>query len=1089
MRTRLLSLSLGVVLVLSTAAHSQVASPQAAAKADYSQEAYVIEEMATTVRFDNEGNRTREQVTRVRIKTDGGIQEWGLLTLPYQSANETVEVGYVRVRKADNTTISTPADNIQDLDSEITRSAPFYSDLREKHVAVKGLGKGDLLEYQVFWHPLKPVIPGQFWLEYNFHNEGIVLDERVEIWVPADRAVKFKGPAASQTVKTEGGSQVFQWTYSKKENSKEPESEKKKIDALLGRSPAPDVQFSSFQSWKEVGDWYWNLQRDRIEPSPAIKAKATELTKGLTDDAAKLQALYKFVSIQYRYIGIAFGIGRYQPHAADDVLSNNYGDCKDKQTLLAALAQASGITVYPALIGSSRKLDPDVPSPAQFDHIIGYLPAAQGKSALWLDTTPEVSPLGYLVTPLRDKPALVMTGEKSAELITTPADPPFPSVQTFKIEGKLSEDGTFDAHVTDTSHGDAEVVLRAAFRRVPQPQWKDLVQQISYGLGYAGTVSEVDASAPDALSEPFHFSYAYNRKDYPDWTNRQFTVPGHPFYMPPVRDDAKDPVWLGPPMETISDSKVELPKGYKPELPSDVDLKYDFGEYHASYAKDEGVLTAKRRLVIKMREVPVAELGDYRSFLKNMQNDVNRYVQTSSSKASMSTARIAGSAMPAMFPGFVTGIRNLPDSTSPEANRLEADGRNSAGQDSASAEIAFKRAVEADPKFTRGWVELASVYLARLETDAAIDGFRKAIDCDPKALVVRKFYAAVLMFLRRNQAALEAWQDVIKIAPDDSDANSIAGSLLIQDKRYAEALPYLEAAAKNDTSEPTQIRLGSAYLKAGQTEKGSAIFQKVLETDTKPVALNDIAYEMAEANTNLPKALEYAQRAVEAQERESHDVRLSSLLQDDLACTQKIGSFWDTLGWVEFRLGNLEQAETYLHAAWLLSQMAVVADHLGQVYEQEKKTEQAIHMYRLAVATPEGRMAAGDEPRKHLEHLGAKGPTTLQEMMRKPDRSGDELSEMRTAKLKHLNLDFPTAAITAEFFLLFNSSGKVEEASFVSGSERLRSATGAFSDVNFQVAFPPGSSARLVRRVIVMCSKISGCQAVMYSPGSVHSVN
>jgi hypothetical protein len=134
-------------------------------------------------------------------------------------------------------------------------------------------------------------------------------------------------------------------------------------------------------------------------------------------------------------------------------------------------------------------------------------------------------------------------------------------------------------------------------------------------------------------------------------------------------------------------------------------------------------------------------------------------------------------------------------------------------------------------------------------------------------------------------------------------------------------------------------------------------------------------------------------------------------------------------------------------------------------------------------------MAAGDEPRKHLEHLGAKGPTTLQERMRNPDRSGDELSEMRTVKLKQLNLDFPTAAITAEFFLLFDSSGKVEEASFISGSERLRSATGAFSDVNFQVAFPPGSSARLVRRVIVMCSKISGCQAVLYSPGSVHSVN
>lgn len=245
--------------------------------------------------------------------------------------------------------------------------------------------------------------------------------------------------------------------------------------ALRGRSLAPDVQLSSFQSWAEVGQWYWNLQSPRIEPSPAVRTKAAELTNGMTDDAAKLQALYTFVSLQCRYIGIAFGIGRYQPHAADDVLSNNYGDCKDKHTLLASLLQASGITLYPALINSARKLDPDVPSPGQFDHIIGYLP--HGKTALWLDTTPEVGPLGYLLTPLRDKPALVMSGEKSAQLINTPADPPFTSSQAFKLEGKLRDDGSFEAHVQDTSRGDAEFMIHSAFRRIPQPQWRDLVSK------------------------------------------------------------------------------------------------------------------------------------------------------------------------------------------------------------------------------------------------------------------------------------------------------------------------------------------------------------------------------------------------------------------------------------------------------------------------------------------------------------------------------------------------------------------------------------------------------------------------------------
>lgn len=1066
---------LAVILALLSAVLAQSAAPSDASKRDYSQQASVIEQLSTRVSFDQDGSRTREQVTRVKINTDAGVKEWGLLKMPYQSAAETVEIVYVRVHKPDNSIVTTPEDNIQDLDAEITRSAPFYSDLREKHIAVKGLAQGDVLEYQAKWHPIKPLIPGQFWFEYNFQPGGIVLDERLEIRAPADRAPKFKGAAqATQSITTDGNFRVYRWIYSRLDDTKDPDAERKKEDAAIGRLPAPDVQFTSFQSWDEVGRWYWNLQKERIEPSPAVKAKAAELTTGLTDDAAKIQALYGFVSTQYRYIGIAFGIGRYQPHAADDVLSNNYGDCKDKHTLLAALLQSVGMTLHPALISGEHKLDPDVPSPGQFDHIIGYL--TQGKTAIWLDTTPEVAPVGFLVAPLREKQALVMMSDTSAQLITTPADPPLSDQTTFKIDGKLHEDGTFDAHVEEAARGDAEVVLRAGFRRVPQPQWRELVQRISYALGYAGTVSDIDVSAPDVFSQAFHFSYNYNRKDYPDWSNRQFSVPGLPFYMPPVRDDAKDSVWLGSAAEAVSDSRVELPKGYKPQMPSDVDLVYDFAEYHATYKVDQGVLTCRRRMITKMRQVPVAEVDDYRSFLKNLQNDVNRYVQTTSTNVRTDTLAAVGG-----VPAFFSQLRNLPDSTLPEANRLEADARTT------MQPSAFKAAAEADPKFTRVWVELAVACMAHGDNDAALDALRKAIDSDAKSLPVREMYAFTLTTLRRNEAAVQAWRDAVLVAPDDASANSALAALLMQDKRYSDAISYLETAAKTDTSSAAQVRLGTAYLHAGQTERGSAVLKKVLEQDASPGAFNDVAYELAEANTSLPKALEYAERAVDQQEHQSHDIKLAALLTEDLDCTMKIASFWDTLGWVEFRLRHFDRAESYLNASWLLSQMAVVADHLGQVYEQEKKTDKAIHMYRLAMATPDGRAAAGDEPKNHLEHLGVKQPPSPFGDHRSGD--ADELSQLRTVKLRKFAPKIPTGSSTAEFFLLFDSSGKAEEASFISGSESLRSATGALTDATFQVTFPEGSSARIVRRVILMCSKISGCQAVLYTPISVHSVN
>jgi len=80
--------------------------------------------MTTKVAFDNDGNFTREQTSRVRVQTDAGVKQWGLLTFPFQSATQTVEIDYVRVHKADGSAAITPPDNIQDLDSEITGGAP-----------------------------------------------------------------------------------------------------------------------------------------------------------------------------------------------------------------------------------------------------------------------------------------------------------------------------------------------------------------------------------------------------------------------------------------------------------------------------------------------------------------------------------------------------------------------------------------------------------------------------------------------------------------------------------------------------------------------------------------------------------------------------------------------------------------------------------------------------------------------------------------------------------------------------------------------------------------------------------------------------
>ena len=366
---------------------------------------------------------------------------------------------------------------------------------------------------------------------------------------------------------------------------------------------------------------------------------------------------------------------------------------------------------------------------------------------------------------------------------------------------------------------------------------------------------------------------------------------------------------------------------------------------------------------------------------------------------------------------------------------------------------AFKRAVEADPKFTRAWIELAIVHMATGQSDSALDALRKAIDSDPK----RDSGSQDLRIRAYGFAPRGCGRAKLKCEDrpaDDPEASSGWAGYSCSKNATQRSLAVLGNRRElRPIPRPLETALGAAYLRAGQIEKGTVTLKNAVEADPGPEMWNDVGYELADANISLPKALEYAQHAVDAQEMESHDIELDNLLPEDLACTWKIGMFWDTLGWVHFRLGHLDQAESYLHAAWLLSQGSVEADHLGQVYEQQKKTEKAIHMYRLALATPEANAPGGswDETRHRLEHLtGTKAPTAMD--LLRGDPNGSELSQLRTIKLKRI---VPGSA-TAEFFLLFSPGPKVESVEFISGSEKLKSTDECPIDGELPGCFPGG---------------------------------
>ena len=237
---------------------AQIPSKLENAKPDYSREAFIIEQDSTNVAFESDGTSTRESTARVRIQSDAGVQRYGVLTFSYQNSNESVDIDYVRVRKPNGTVIPSPTDSVQDMAAEITRVAPFYTDLREKHVPVKGLSVGDVLEFQSHWRITKPMVPGKFWFAYNFSHDSIILQQQLLISVPHDQLVKWKSPDLKPVITEGDRRRVFTWTGSELEHKsseqEKTEQETRVYQSIRGQLPPPEVQLSSFQSWEESAD-------------------------------------------------------------------------------------------------------------------------------------------------------------------------------------------------------------------------------------------------------------------------------------------------------------------------------------------------------------------------------------------------------------------------------------------------------------------------------------------------------------------------------------------------------------------------------------------------------------------------------------------------------------------------------------------------------------------------------------------------------------------------------------------------------------------------------------------------------------------
>src|ERR1700732_2319154 len=729
------SLVCPIIWMMSAEAVAQAPAPSnqktSNAKANSnSEEAAVFERILNRVRFENDGTEVSETDAVIRIQSQAGVEEFGQLVFGYSSATEKLEVEYVRVRKPDGKVVVTPESTAQDFAPDVLKEAPMYSDYRQRHISVAALQPGDTLEYRTVIRVLTPLAAGNFWYEYTFPKGVVVNEDRLEIDIPKSREVKLKTPMRKPEIQETGERRIYTWVVKDIQPNRDKE---KDADEETG----PDVQLTTFTDWKQIAQWYAKLQGERMTLDDSVRKKAQEITKGADTPTEKARRLYDFVARNVRYVSISLGVGRYQPHSAVDVLQNGYGDCKDKHTLFSALLRAEGIQSYPVMIHSTRKLDVDVPSPAQFDHVITAARLGTGTGLTWLDTTPEVTPFGLILYQLRNKQAVVASEDSDGGLQRTPADSPIKTFMHFTLDGKFSEFGALDASLEVTAQGDRDWPMRASFRLFSQSQWKDFVKALSASWGLPGDVDLVQLDSIEDTSKPFHLKYHLHQERY-------FTVPSTsvnfrpipPLGTPAIRasEKSREPMDIGPAGEMDYRVRLQFPANYTVHTPTAVKMSRDYGDYSSTYSQNKGVLEGERKLNVKMNELAASRRADYESFHHATQSDQDQLLSCTILTPSGQGAETAASKM---------------EGTPAELHRAGVKALES--KDYRGAIDLLKRAVDGDASLANpslpnaslptsslpnsslkdGWYDLGLAYAGANRHAEAIGAFRKQIELDP----------------------------------------------------------------------------------------------------------------------------------------------------------------------------------------------------------------------------------------------------------------------------------------------------------------------------------------------------------------------
>jgi hypothetical protein len=386
----------------------------------------------------------------------------------------------------------------------------------------------------------------------------------------------------------------------------------------------PVVRVSTYRDWDQFASWWWNLIKNQIETTPAMRATVARLTAGLATTEQKIAAIYHFVTTDVRYEAWEFGVHGYKPYSTALVHERRHGDCKDKALLLTALLGEIGVPCRPVLIFADplrSKDDLALPLVQHFNHCIAWLPPHDGRPGRFLDGTATWHPTDTL--PDMDQGADVLIVDAGrAELRTVPWTTPQQNLDALERTIELAADGSASVAQVQRPLGNAAVELRSTLATEPARLREVVERELVATFGRA-SLRDLEPSPTTDPEAPVTLRATASLPAIGQRTAQAWQLPSAlergDLLMLTADTERTTPLLLGAPHGTSRTVRYLLPPGWRAgELPADVARDAPFGTFRMRWRRDGTAVVVERELALSSPRIAPEQYAAFRDFVGAM---------------------------------------------------------------------------------------------------------------------------------------------------------------------------------------------------------------------------------------------------------------------------------------------------------------------------------------------------------------------------------------------------------------------------------------------------------------------------------------